>query len=65
MSLKHRRQHRSDAKAGSDAAPFVHASGHTDLADILGDHTLHDDAVPLTPKGYRARTMAKPEPRRR
>jgi len=62
MSFK-TRKHKGDK---GDGATYQHASGHTDLADILGDHTLNAEREALTvaPKGYRARSIAKTAPRR-
>jgi hypothetical protein len=65
MGLKSRKSDRE--KNGAATPGFQHASGYTDLADVLGEHTLNAEreAVTVAPKGYRARSIAKPEPRRR
>ena len=60
MVFKHRKARR-DEKA-SETRPFDHASGYSDLQGVLGDHTLHDDAEPMVPKGYRARSMGELNP---
>jgi hypothetical protein len=64
MSFKSRKTDRE--KSGAAAPSFEHASGYTDLASVLGDHTLNAEreAVTVAPKGYRARSIAKPAPRR-
>jgi hypothetical protein len=62
MSFKQRRARRSEAQAAANEAPgFRHASGYTDLAGVLGDHTLDaaQEAAAVAPKGYRARSLAK------
>ena len=64
MAFKRRRPHKAD---GDPAAHFEHASGYSDLAGLLGEHTLDaaQEAAAVAPKGYRARSMAKePKPRR-
>ncbi len=61
MSFKLRRSRRSEEKAAANEAPgFRHASGYTDLAGVLGDHTLdaEQEAAAVAPKGYRARSVA-------
>jgi hypothetical protein len=65
MSFMQRRARRSGEKATANEAPeFRHASGYADLAGLLGEHTLNSDSEPSVPKGYRARSVAKLEPRR-
>jgi hypothetical protein len=62
MSLKGRRASRAEAKKTDDTpSAFQHASGFTDLAGVLGEHTI-DESQPISkvsPKGYRARSVAK------
>jgi len=64
MSFKSRKADRH--KDGAPASDFQHASGYTDLESVLGDHTLNAEREALTtaPKGYRARSIAKPATRR-
>lgn len=64
MSFKSRKDNRTEDR--TSASEMHHASGHTDLAAILGDHTLNAEreAVTVAPKGYRARSIAKTAPRR-
>jgi hypothetical protein len=64
MSFKHRKTNRTDETVGSDQPEFRHASGYTDLAGVLGEHTLssEQEAAIVAPKGYRARSIAKPAP---
>jgi hypothetical protein len=67
MAFKNRRA-RKDETVVSDDAPapaFEHASGYTDLAGLLGEHTLdaEQEAAAVVPKGYRARSIAKAERR--
>lgn len=63
MAFKRRRPHRADAEP---EAHFEHASGYTDLAGVLGDHTLDaEQEAAVAPKGYRARSIAKEEKPRR
>jgi hypothetical protein len=66
MSFKSRKEHRAEDREAQDGPGFRHASGYTDLADVLGEHTLSAEleAVTVAPKGYRARSIAKPAPRR-
>jgi hypothetical protein len=65
MAFKKRRARRAEAAAEGQ---FHHASGYSDLAGVLGDHTLdaEQEAAAIAPKGYRARSVAKAEkpPRR-
>jgi hypothetical protein len=61
------RSKKSESDQRQDGAPgFEHASGHTDLQSVLGEHTLSAEleAVTVAPKGYRARSIAKNAPRR-
>ena len=62
MSFK-TRKHKTEK---GDGPEFRHASGYTDLADVLGEHTLNAEreAQTVAPKGYRARSIAKTAPRR-
>jgi hypothetical protein len=64
MGFKPRKTDRQ--KDGAATPGFEHASGYTDLESVLGDHTLNAEreAVTVAPKGYRARSIAKPAPRR-
>ena len=64
MSFRTRKSDRQ--KDGAKAPGFEHASGYTDLASVLGDHTLNAEreAHTTAPKGYRARSIAKAAPRR-
>lgn len=62
MGFKKRRDKRSEAVTNADE--FRHSSGATNLEGLLGEHTLDDDAEPVAPKGYRARSIAKTENRR-
>lgn len=67
MGFKVRRQRRSEARASATEAPaFTHASGYTDLAGVLGEHTLStaQESAGVAPKGYRARSVAKSLPSR-
>jgi hypothetical protein len=64
MVFKRRRPH----QAGAEPAPhFEHASGYTDLAGVLGDHTLdaEQEAAATAPKGYRNRTVTNDRKPRR
>jgi hypothetical protein len=63
MAFKKRRARTAEANA---AGEFQHASGYRDLAGVLGDHilTAGQEAAAAAPKGYRARSIAKPAPRR-
>jgi hypothetical protein len=63
MAFKKRRAQHPET---TPADRFQHASGYTDLAGVLGEHTLTEDqeAAAKAPKGYRARSVAKPDPRR-
>ena len=67
MAFKNRRAHKDEAVVSNDGPPpeFTHASGYTDLAGLLGEHTLdaEQEAAAVAPKGYRARSVAKAEPR--
>jgi hypothetical protein len=64
MAFKKRRPPKADVEP---AAHFEHASGYTDLAGVLGEHTLDaaQEAAAVAPKGYRARSIAKEEKPRR
>ena len=62
MGFKKRRDKRPEA--GKNAPEFEHSSGASNLEKLLGEHTLDDDAEPVVPKGYRARSIAKSENRR-
>jgi len=62
MSFKERRARRTEAKHATEEPPaFRHASGFTDLEGVLGEHTLDEaqQANAVSPKGYRARSVAK------
>ena len=48
----------------TDGSGFRHSSGATNLEGLLGEHTLDADAELATPKGYRARSIAKSADRR-
>jgi hypothetical protein len=65
MAFKKRRSHKGNVEP---EAHFEHASGYSDLAGLLGEHTLDavQEAAAVAPKGYRARSIAKEEksPRR-
>jgi hypothetical protein len=67
MNLKSRKSHRSEDGEATDGPSFEHASGCTDLASVLGVHTLTAEleAATVAPKGYRARSIAKPAASRR
>ena len=66
MGFRQRRTRVSDEREpAKNAAPFRHSSGATDLAGLLGAHTLDDKAEVAPPKGYRARSVVKSEARRR
>ena len=60
MAFKKRRPIDADAEP---VAPFEHASGYSDLAGLLGEHTLDSaqETAAVWPKGYRARSVAKTE----
>ena len=64
MAFKKRRPHVADAEPKEQ---FEHASGYSDLAGLLGEHTLDavQEAAAVAPKGYRARSIAKDEKPRR
>jgi len=64
MAFKKRRPLRADAQP---TAHFEHASGYTDLAGVLAEHTLdaEQEAAAVPPKGYRARSVGRDEKRRR
>jgi hypothetical protein len=64
MSFKSRKSDRQ--QDGVRSPSFEHASGYTDLESVLGEHTLNEEreAVTVAPKGYRARSIAKPASRR-
>jgi hypothetical protein len=64
MTFKKRRARQSET---NPADRFQHASGYSDLAGVLGDHTLTEsqEAAASAPKGYRARSVAKTDTRRR
>ena len=67
MAFKKRRGRDADPAADRDGN-FHHASGYSDLAGLLGDHTLNaeQEAAATAPKGYRARSIAKEDaPKRR
>ena len=64
MSFKRRARRSGEKTTASEAPEFRHASGYADLAGLLGEHTLNSDSEPSVPKGYRARSVAKLEPRR-
>jgi hypothetical protein len=67
MGFKVRKQRGSEARAGATEAPaFTHASGYSDLAGLLGEHTLstEQESAAIAPKGYRARSVAKSIPNR-
>jgi hypothetical protein len=61
MAFKKRRPQHADGEPA--AAPFEHASGYSDLAGLLGEHTLDSaqETAAVWPKGYRARSIAKSE----
>jgi hypothetical protein len=68
MGFKARRARKIESEAGAEEAPaFRHASGYTDLAGVLGEHTLdaEQEAAATAPKGYRARSVSKVETTRR
>jgi hypothetical protein len=64
LSFKTRKSDRQSD--GATAPGFEHASGYTDLERVLGEHTLNAEreAQTTAPKGYRARSIAKPAPSR-
>jgi hypothetical protein len=64
MAFRKRRPHQADV---DPAAHFEHASGYSDLAGLLGEHTLdaEQEAAAVAPKGYRARSIAKEDKPRR
>lgn len=65
MAFRQRRTRVSEVREpAKEAVPFRHSSGATDLAGVLGAHTLDDKAEVTPPKGYRARSVAKTEARR-
>jgi hypothetical protein len=68
MGFKARRARKIESEADAKEAPaFRHASGYSDLAGVLGEHTLdaEQEAAARAPKGYRARSVTKVETRRR
>jgi hypothetical protein len=52
------------AKGEPDAPEFRHSSGANSLEEVLGEHTLAEEADVTAPKGYRARSIAKTEKRK-
>jgi hypothetical protein len=62
MGFKRRRA--KARKVESDAPEFRHSSGASSLEEVLGEHTLTEEAEVTAPKGYRARSIAKTEKRR-
>jgi hypothetical protein len=67
MAFKKRRARRAEEEEAENAPHFSHASGYTDLARVVGDHTLDaaQEAAVVPPKGYRSRSVAGVETRRR
>jgi hypothetical protein len=64
MGFKARRAKRSKEREAPSDVEFVHSSGATNLDALLGEHTLDAEAEARAPKGYRARSIAKPDPGR-
>jgi hypothetical protein len=64
MAFKRRRE--QQATVATDSEQFRHASGYSDLAGVLGDHTLDaaQEAAAAAPRGYRSRSVGREQPRR-